>query len=292
MEIFRHNFGECMAHHSIDHHPNEADFPLHAHPHCEVFYFIKGDGYYTVEGRDYPLSPGNILLMRDGEIHKLHISGASPYERMAIHFPLDEILGKDTPFAGLRSLFLDRSPGCNNLFAPKTEESAAFLAACFSRICRSAMGDAEFGLSLTAHLPALLSELRSMSASAPLPEPLPRKECDSVLPEIIDYINRHLTEISGLSELEQHFFFSKSTLNRLFSESTGSTVWEYVVIKRLHAARRMLLDGKSAAIAAAACGFGNYSAFYRQYRRVFGESPRRERKSPKPLEKSDEKSYH
>lgn len=275
-----------MAHHSIDEAPNEADFRLHAHPHCEIFYFIRGNGYYTVEGRDYPLAPGNVLLMRDGEIHKLHIDARTPYERMAIHFPLDEILGKDTPFAGLRALFLDRAPGCNNLYTPKSAESAAFLAACFSRICRPWETVAEFALSLTAHLPSLLTELLETSEHAPLPDPLPKKESDSALPAIIDYINRHLTEISGLAELEQQFFFSKSTLNRLFSESTGTTVWEYVVLKRLHAARRMLLDGKSAAIAAAACGFGDYSAFYRQYRRVFGESPRRERNSTKSLEKN------
>lgn len=279
MEIFRCSYGDCSVHHSIDTRPLEANFPLHAHAHCEVFYFIKGNGYYTVEGRDYPLSPGNILLMRDGEIHKLHIDPDSPYERIAIHFPLDDILGKSTPFAGLRALFLDRSPGCGNCFPSQGPESDAFLAACFSRICRPTRDAASFGLSLTAHLPALLSELHGARGENTSPSPLPsHRESNTALPEIIDYINRHLTEITGLAELEQRFFFSKSTLNRLFSESTGSTVWEYVILKRLHAARRILQDGKSAAFAAAACGFGDYSAFYRQYRRVFGESPRRERK--------------
>ena len=281
MQIFGQEYDGCMVHHSIDAHPNEADFPLHAHPFCEVFYFIQGDGYYTIEGRDYPLSPGSILLTRDGEIHKLHISDRAPYERMAIHFPLDEILQKNTPFGGLRSLFLDRSPGCGNLFTPKTGESAEFLAACFARICRPHASEADFALSLTANLPALLTELCSMRENAPLPQSALKGESATLLPEIIDYINRHLTEIEGLAELEQRFFFSKSTLNRLFSSSTGSTVWEYVVLKRLHAARRMLLDGKSAAIAAASCGFGDYSAFYRQYKRVFGESPKRERKTEK-----------
>ena len=285
MQIFQYRHGDCMAHHSIDANPMEADFPLHAHPHCEVFYFIKGNGYYTVEGRDYPLSPGNILLLRDGEIHKLHIAPDAPYERMAIHFPLDAILEQSSPFAPLRSLFLDRSPGCGNLFAPQRGDSAEFLLACLSRICRPCHSKEEFDLRLKAHLPPLLTELRSLSEEQATASPSPHREGNALLPEIIDYINRHLTELEGLSELEHRFFFSKSTLNRLFSESTGSTVWEYVVIKRLHAARRMLQDGKSAALAAAACGFGDYSAFYRQYRRIFGESPRRERKSAKIVEK-------
>lgn len=275
MKVFFREQDGCMAHHSIDAHPQEADFPLHAHPYCEVFYFIRGEGYYTVEGRDYPLAPGNVLLTRDGEIHKLHISPDTPYERMAIHFPLDQILGKHTTFADLRSLFLDRSPGCANLFTPDGD-SAAFLSACFSRICRPTVNEEDFRLALNAHLPSLLTELCNLQRNAH--QTTSKHESDSTLSEIIDYINRHLTEIQGLTELEQRFFFSKSTLNRLFSESTGSTVWEYVVLKRLHAARRMLQDGKSAAVAAAACGFGDYSAFYRQYRRTFGESPRRERK--------------
>lgn len=287
MQIFYFAHGDCMAHHSIDATPIEADFPLHAHPHCEVFYFIKGDGYYTVEGRDYPLSPGTILLLRDGEIHKLHISPDHPYERMAIHFPLDAVLEQGSPFGALRSLFLDRSPGCGNLFLPQQGDSAAFLQACFSRICRPCHDSKEFDLRLKAHLPPLLAELYSLREDQiGTPPPMARRESSSIMPEIIDYINRHLTEIGGLAELEHRFFISKSTLNRLFSESTGSTVWEYVIIKRLHAARRMLLDGKSAALAAAATGFGDYSAFYRQYRRIFGESPRQEQQTSKTFEKT------
>lgn len=286
MRIFYQQYGDFMVHHSIDAHPSEGDFPLHAHPLCEVFYFIKGSGYYTVEGRDYPLSPGHILLLRDGEIHKLHISTEEPYERIAVHFPLDEIAEKDSPFAPLRALFLEHSPGCGNLFMPKGSDSAEFLSACLARICCPCRSEEDFLLRLKSNLLPFLNELYSMDDHPPLPSSPQRKESTPALPEIIDYINRHLTELEGLAELEQRFFFSKSTLNRLFAESTGSTVWEYVIIKRLHAARRMLLDGKSAALAAAACGFGDYSAFYRQYRRIFGESPKHEKKGTKTAQKA------
>jgi AraC-like DNA-binding protein len=136
-------------------------------------------------------------------------------------------------------------------------------------------------MQLIATLPVILSELYTIRRSTSNEELLSRREGDPALTEVIDYINQNLTAIGSLSELQQRFFFSKSTLNRMFLEYTGSTVWEYVIIKRLHAARRMLIDGKSASAAARACGFGDYSAFYRQYRRVFGESPCRERNLPK-----------
>ena len=281
MKIFSYEYKGCLVHHSVDQHPDEKDFQLHAHQYCEIFYFISGAGYYTVEGRNYPLTPGCVMLMRDGEIHKIHLDPTRPYERIAIHFRLDDVLGQSGVLAPLRSLILDRSPGCGNLFLAKGKEGGALLDACFSRICRLAPSDEEFGMQLITTLPVILSELYSIRQNTSDADALTKKEGSPILTEVIDYINQNLTAIKSLAELQHRFFFSKSTLNRMFLESTGSTVWEYVIIKRLHAARRMLIDGKNAASAATACGFGDYSAFYRQYKRVFGKSPCRNRKSTK-----------
>ena len=280
MTIFFCKHKDCNVRHSISAHPQEKKFELHAHAHCEMLYFISGDGYYTVEGRDYPLTCGCVLLMRDGEIHKIHINSDRPYERIVISFPLENVLGQEETFAPLRSMILDRQPGCGNLFVPPKKENASFLEACFSRICRSAQASKEFGMQLTTTLPAILSELYAIRTGDAC-EDKPKQQGNVILTDIIDYINQNLTTIGSLSELEKRFFFSKSTLNRMFLESTGSTVWDYVIIKRLHAARRMLMEGGRAASAAMTCGFGDYSSFYRQYRRFFGESPCRERTSKK-----------
>lgn len=277
MQLFFAESGAQMAHHSIDSHPEEKNFPLHVHRHCEVYYFIAGEGFYTVEGRDYPLTPGCILLMREGETHKLHIRENTPYERVAVHFDLNAFFPENGPYAPLRALFLGHEPGCGNLYLP-TGGNEGFFADVFARICRPAAAESDFLLHLAANLPPLLCELYSMENQAPPPSRRPDKEAAEVA-EIVDYINAHLTEISGLEELERYFFFSKSTLNRMFRRSTGSTVWEFVLIKRLLLARRMIRTGKPAALAAAACGFGDYSAFYRQYLRIFGETPRETRKS-------------
>lgn len=275
MQLFFAEAGAQMAHHSIDAHPEEKDFPLHAHRHCEVFYFIGGEGFYTVEGRDYPLTPGCVLLLREGETHKLHIRESTPYERIAVHFDLNAFFPETGPYAPLRALFSDHEPGCGNLYLP-TGESESFFADIFARLCRPVADKAEFILHLATNLPPLLCELYSMKNENP---PARRESKDSVqVAEIVDYINAHLTELSGLEELERYFFFSKSTLNRMFRASTGSTVWEFVLIKRLLLARRMLRTGKPAALVAGSCGFGDYSAFYRQYLRFFGETPRETRK--------------
>lgn len=274
MKLFEMSCGADSVHHSIDTTPDEKNFPLHAHKHCEIFYFIAGEGVYTVEGRDYPLTPGAILLFREGETHKLHIRETEPYERIAVHLDMSASCWDNDAYALLRALFSGRLPGCGNLFLPAGTH-AEFVESIFTRLCQPVQTETDFRTKLSALLPALLLELSNLRSPAPTAPP--RSKEALTVAGIVDYINRNLSSLTGVEELEQHFFLSRSSLNRLFRRSVGSSVWDFVVIKRLHAARRMIKGGKNAALAANACGFGDYSSFYRRYRQTFGESPRGEK---------------
>ena len=65
-------------------------------------------------------------------------------------------------------------------------------------------------------------------------------------------------------------------ISRIFHQATGSSLWEYVTIKRLLAARAMIQRGEPAGTACLACGFSDYSAFFRAYRSHFGHVPRQD----------------
>ncbi|MFR7743955.1 MAG: hypothetical protein ACLU3I_12215 [Acutalibacteraceae bacterium] len=60
---------------------------------------------------------------------------------------------------------------------------------------------------------------------------------DGVASELINYINQELFSKISLATIGQRFFLSKSQINRIFRKATGSSVWEYILIKRLFAAR-------------------------------------------------------
>ncbi|MCI8359840.1 MAG: AraC family transcriptional regulator [Clostridiales bacterium] len=66
---------------------------------------------------------------------------------------------------------------------------------------------------------------------------------------------------------------SRSQLNRLFRQATGSSVWDYILLKRLVAARNAIRKGSAASEAAIACDWKDYSSFYRSYKTRFGVSP-------------------
>ena len=267
--------GAISLHHSIDEHPNETDFVTHAHRCCELLYFISGNGFYTVEGTDYPLTPGSVLIMRYGEVHKLHISPDTKYERIVLNFPLSMI--EDNPWCShLAKLYTERPIGKGNLFLGNAD-SVAFIDTCMRRMCRENVASEEERLALMfSNLTAVLSELRNIENgnSKELNITISVEDAtNEIVGSVISYINAHLTEDWTLDTLEQEFFFSKSYINRAFKQSTGSSVWDYVVLKRLLVARNLLREGKNATVAAAECGFRDYSSFYRQYKRRFGISP-------------------
>ncbi len=90
---------------------------------------------------------------------------------------------------------------------------------------------------------------------------------------IIEYLGERLAEPLSLDDLSNRFFISKNQLNRVFRQATGTTVGNYISHKRIALAQQLMLKGIPASEAALRVGFGDYSSFYRAYRRLNGSSP-------------------
>lgn len=277
MKISSYSGENLSISHSTDATPVQEHFFLHAHRTYELYYFISGDCYYTVEGTDYSLTPGCFLLMRSGEAHTLHIRSSATYERITVNFAPSVIplLGKE-----IGELFCDRPLGKRNLYIP-SEDNSEFLKYCMSKISKEAESPNCEGR-IIANLMPILTELynikKALSDGTAHFNP-PSQGSSETVSQIIEYINANLVTIKGLDELEKEFFFSKSYLNRIFKESTGSSVWDYIVLKRLLLSRSLLQNGKQANIVASECGFCDYSSFYRQFKQRFGISPLAARKT-------------
>lgn len=91
--------------------------------------------------------------------------------------------------------------------------------------------------------------------------------------EISNYIDAHISESISVEELANVVHMSKYHFLRKFKDITGVTVHTFITNKRLIKACELLKSGQSITQAYQTCGFSDYSAFLRNFRKTFGVSP-------------------
>lgn len=263
MAILDHLDGEGFSFsHSCDKEPQDSYFPLHIHDDNELFCLVKGDVGYIVEGRRYKLYPGTMLLMRSSESHKLIVNSSLEYERYVINFKSDFLLqnGFDK---SLLSPLTDRELGQKNRYSPKDFDNLSPLSF-FEKLEREAK--------IISPKCAVLSNLSSLLSAVNVAF-LKKSNKDSDEGGIIAYINENLTKDLSVEEIASFAHLSSSQLSRIFKELSGTSVHEYILSKRLVLFHQRLREGMGVIEASAQCGFHDYSAFYRLYKKRFGSSP-------------------
>jgi len=263
--IFKYNDDDFYIFHALN--PAEAPwhFNMHAHRDPEIYCFLGGKAQYRVEGTVYDLQPGDVLLMRTAETHKPEIDTSLPYERFVFNFR-PEYLDKLDPSGTLWRMFFDRPLGKGNLYRPKCLSDVSYL--------RSVAEMAKQGLPIRPLLLSKFLTVLSECADIYVGGTQTKSAPTGRVTRIVRYLNIHLTDELTLDGIAEHFYLSRSQLCRIFREGTGSGVMEYIRIKRLMAAREQIASGIPAGRAATACGFSDYSSFYRAYKGYFGHSPK------------------
>ena len=265
-------FEKFSIHHSLTEHPEAEEFPMHAHDGLELYYFISGCCRYLVEGNEYILKPHDIMVMRPSETHNLKVMDDVPYERVVIHFYPNHFKAYDK-IGLLTAAFFDRPLGKSNRYSEEDFGSRLYQQ-CFETLRK----DSPVGLELEteAKLFTILCELYMAYSMRKNGEEELNSDKEEPAIQIIDYINKNLYEPLSLSSISEKFFLSQSQLNRLFKRATGTSVWEYITIKRLIAARNRIRAGEHAGKVCVSCGFKDYSSFYRMYKSRFGVSPKQD----------------
>lgn len=265
MEIVEKYMGRYFSlTHAVDVSPRQENFVMHMHDSYEVFYFVSGNAGYMVEGTVYWLQPGSLLLMRSSESHKLSLKGSGRYERYTLSFH-QELLGRAGMSGALFQAFHNRGLGERNLYLPGELTDFAPLS-CFRKTFEEIKVLPQEDV-MAANVGALLC---AVNAAFVRKNKVPVERGGQIRDEIIGYINENLLSELSLQSISEHVHMSSSQINRIFREATGSSVYHYILLKRMILAREMIQGGESAANAALACGFHDYSSFYRFYKKHFG----------------------
>ena len=99
------------------------------------------------------------------------------------------------------------------------------------------------------------------------------EESSPLISNVLLYIGDHYDKPLSLEMLSQKFYVSKYHLSHEFSRIVGTSIYRYVMLKRLVMARQMLSNGIAPGTVSISCGFSDYSNFYRAFRAHYGISP-------------------
>ena len=67
---------------------DEADmeYKMHCHNSYEIYYMVKGNVEYFLEGTSYGPKPGSLLIIPPNCFHGLRVLDGSEYHRIRLHF--------------------------------------------------------------------------------------------------------------------------------------------------------------------------------------------------------------
>ncbi len=245
----------------------QKDYHYHYHDFHKIIIFLSGKVSYHIEGKNYHLSPWDILLVSRGAIHKPEIDFSLPYERFILW------IRKDIQYAELNTCFQkanDRSFSLIRLDSRLQERIKDILPELERSFREKKFGDS---LLRKALFTQFLVYVNRIFLEKQYITDQKSYSSDSRIEGLLRYINLHLTDELSIDSLSERFFFSKYHLMRKFKEETGYTIHSYIVSKRLFLARSLLSQGAPVMKAASQSGFRDYTAFVRAYKKQFGAPP-------------------
>lgn len=244
----------------------------HYHDFYEVFCFIDGDVDYWVEGSVYHLKPGDILLINPTELHKpIARTDSGNYERIVLWINksyLSEI--ENGIFETCFDAKLSSHKKILRLTSAQKSEMFSLLGSFIKEYYTEDFANKPCAYGILLQIMALLNRI-SLASTSSASE---KYRTSTLIAEVLSYINEHYGEDLYLDKLSKHFFISKYYLSHEFSKAVGTSIYRYIMLKRLNIARGMLYDGISPGQVSQLCGFKDYTVFFRAFKAEYGVNPR------------------
>ncbi len=252
---------------------SEQDFSFHYHAFHKVLIFLDGNVGYGIEGRSYELRPGNIVLVRAGEIHRPIPHDRTPYERVILYLS-PEFLAPAAQEGYDLGLIFDAAAATGSSLVSLSGPDTALLES-FVRQMKDSLDASSYAAPLFRRTVVLsfLIWLNRMQKDGGLRYRRPAASNPLIL-QLLDHLNANITASLSVNSLADSCHLSRSYLMHLFKAETGFTICNYITEKRLFLAKQHIKAGMTATQACFACGFTDYSCFYKAFRTRFGVTPK------------------
>jgi AraC-like DNA-binding protein len=249
----------------------------HAHEFSELVVILAGQARHWINGEEYPLSAGDVFVIKGNDLHAFYDAGGLRVCNML--YDPDQFLragGDVQRLPGFHALFyLEPHYRSRDRFQSRlhlTREEMPWLAEMIARMqaeCQErapgyeSMLRASFNAVLV-YVSRLYSRQRDPAAAGLLR-----------LSKVLSHLEEHIDEPLNLDGLARLAHMSKNHLLRVFKQCYKTTPGDYLIRLRLaRAVEMMRLPGRTLTEIAFAAGFGDSNYFSRQFRKIYGQTPR------------------
>ncbi len=265
-------------------HYNEFDegfvFEGESHDFWEMVYVDKGRVEICADSEKTVLSQGEVIFHRPNEFHSIRAFESSP-NFFVISFVCHSAamsyfekkrgkIGKDLkPFVSGILREADRAyvilPNRPNLLELERREDAP-------------VGSDQMIKTYLEQL--LILMIRSAECREPLIFPSKESLQNHLVIEIKEYIEAHLENNVSISDICTHLGYSKTYLSRVFHETSGETMANYMTLRKIDRAKTLVREQKmNFSEISEHLSFNNPQYFSRVFKRVTGMSPSEFRQS-------------
>lgn len=243
---------------------SDRKYEFHYHDFYKLILFIKGSAAYSIEGRNYELSPMDFVLVSKNEIHRPVICEDTEYERIVLYLSQGFVEGNKYIFDSFKRA-CEEHVSVIKLPFQDAERIMGILLSAAKKVQSDDFAREEYGrLFVTEALLSLNESIVKNGLNATGNVIFNQKIVD-----ICEYINSHLSEELGIDDLSKRFFISKYYFMRMFKESTGYSVHKYILEKRLLNTAELVKKGEKVTAAAVMSGFRDYSTYLRARKKAF-----------------------
>lgn len=245
----------------------------HAHNYYEFYFFLEGDVSIEIEDQLYPVRYGDIIMIPPHVVHRPIIhSFQKPYQRFVFWisqeycsyltelstdyaYVMQHIIhNKEYVFHNEKIVFHSLQSKLIKLIEEMHSErfgKAAQITLCVN--------------DLVLHLNRLVYDQK---------HPKKAGEELSLYQNLCSFIEEHIEEDLSLDRLSLEFFVSKYHIAHVFKENLGLSIHQYITKKRLLLCRESIISGMGITESYQTFGFGDYSSFYRAFKKEYGISPK------------------
>lgn len=229
------------------------------------FVVLKGSGRIHYRGTSYPLSVGDCVYIDCKEEYAHESSIEDPWKLSWVHFYGKEASHFYKSYLEQEHSFLfhpaDLSLFLDNLQLLYRTQSAK--SANMELLCHRYLTD--------------LISLCFLENNAAIR--LTNNSIYEKVEQVRSFIDAHYTERLSLDRLSEQFFISKFHLSREFKRITGSTIGNYILVKRIEQAKRQLrFSNESLEAIARSCGFLDSSYFIKAFKKTENLTPNQYRR--------------